>query len=407
MPTPSSKAPVTITSAYWLNYGTRIGAVGATFLVGIVAARGLGPEGRGAYAFAATLAGTLVQLLNGGLSSSFLYYVSRRRSRVGELLALTWLLACVWLLLGLLIRLFLPNDLAGHPTITLLSFWAPIQLGLLLQDQLYLGSEPIWHYSVVQVGGRALSLLMAFAVTNRAPGNVSMFLTSLVAADAATFLIGGVTLATRSGGLRLPRVAVVSATLRLAARAFPVLLLPFLLVKSDILLMRVLRTSAETGIYAVAAQIVDGVLLLPSAFAAILFVSYSSAEGMVHATSAGMHRVGIAMSVIALGILVIGKPVIAAVFGKAFEGAFWPLLLLLPGAVALGVQNIVTQYYSRLRYPPFLTLAWTAGLLLNVSINLVLIPRLGAYGAALASSLSYVLVATLLVRRFHLLTGRR
>jgi Na+-driven multidrug efflux pump len=90
-----------------------------------------------------------------------------------------------------------------------------------------------------------------------------------------------------------------------------------------------------------------------------------------------------------------------------FEGSLVPFLLLLPGTVALGLSKVLSGYISGLGRPePVGVIAITA-LGVNLLINLVLIPRLGIAGAALASMISYCLHALLTVMLASRLSGAR
>jgi Na+-driven multidrug efflux pump len=75
--------------------------------------------------------------------------------------------------------------------------------------------------------------------------------------------------------------------------------------------------------------------------------------------------------------------------------------------VALGLSKVLSGYISGLGRPePVGVIAITA-LGVNLLINLVLIPRLGIAGAALASMISYCLHALLTVMLASRLSGAR
>jgi O-antigen/teichoic acid export membrane protein len=76
--------------------------------------------------------------------------------------------------------------------------------------------------------------------------------------------------------------------------------------------------------------------------------------------------------------------------GRAFLPAVTPLRLLLPGVVALTISKILSALWIREGW--FLMLSALAGgtALLSISLNLILVPRLGTVGAALATTLPYM-----------------
>jgi O-antigen/teichoic acid export membrane protein len=73
----------------------------------------------------------------------------------------------------------------------------------------------------------------------------------------------------------------------------------------------------------------------------------------------------------------------------AFEASIAPLLVLLPGVVALSIAKVVGGYVTGIGRPGVNSALSIAALVLNVALNLVLIPQLGIVGAALASLISY------------------
>jgi O-antigen/teichoic acid export membrane protein len=106
------------------------------------------------------------------------------------------------------------------------------------------------------------------------------------------------------------------------------------------------------------------------------------------------------MGGMALGMLVFGHWAVVLLFGRAFEGAYPALLLLLPGFVCLALLSLLGQYFASRGFPFFLSLYWLLGFATNLSLNLLLIPRFGFLAAAASSSVAYALVFGLLLRRF-------
>lgn len=76
--------------------------------------------------------------------------------------------------------------------------------------------------------------------------------------------------------------------------------------------------------------------------------------------------------------------------GREFLPAVTPLRLLLPGVVALTISKVLSALWVREGW--FLMLGVLAGgtAVLSITLNLVLVPRLGTMGAALATTLAYM-----------------
>jgi O-antigen/teichoic acid export membrane protein len=72
-----------------------------------------------------------------------------------------------------------------------------------------------------------------------------------------------------------------------------------------------------------------------------------------------------------------------------------PLIWLIPGVVCLGVAKIWANDIAARGLPGINMVISLATLLVNISLNLVLIPRMGVSGAAAATTIAYVVAAFL------------
>jgi O-antigen/teichoic acid export membrane protein len=151
---------------------------------------------------------------------------------------------------------------------------------------------------------------------------------------------------------------------------------------------------ASVGIYAVSVRLAELLWYLPNAVGFVIFprAAASKPEEMnvftprVFRATLGLTALG------ALGLAFVGRPVINLVFSSAFVGAFIPMLVLLPGVVLLGGAKVLTNELAGRGYPHYNSLNAGLALILTVVLDLVLIPRYGVVGAALASSAAYTTI---------------
>jgi len=94
----------------------------------------------------------------------------------------------------------------------------------------------------------------------------------------------------------------------------------------------------------------------------------------------------------AIGLVVVGKPLIRLVYSLAFVDAYTPMLVLLPGVILLGGAKILTNELAGWGYPHYNSINAGGAFIVTVILNLTLIPRYGILGAALASSISYAAI---------------
>ena len=389
----------------WLIYGSRLLSVGLAFLTVLAIARSVGPRGTGEYAVGVAAAGILIQVGNGGLSTAALYFAARRPRRAGKILSLAWVWSGVILLLGTLAVPSLTGLGLDRPAALLVAVWAGLQMAVLLQDQLLLAVRQFVESGVIQVTRRFSGFLLTVIAVLSGWRDVRYLFGAAILGDALAIVAGATLLGRRHvHPATFPRRGL-RPFLALGLRAFPVLLLPYLLFRSDVLLLKIWRGAQETGVYAVAAQVIDAVLLLPAAFGGVLFVAMTERRETRAEVRQGVRRVLLPVALTAIVLAAAGPWLLPALFGRAFEPAYAMMLLLLPGAIAIAIETQVAQYFAKEGFPWFLSLAWLGGLVVNLGLNLFAIPRFGGRGAAVTSTVAYILVTWIVMRRYSSRTG--
>jgi O-antigen/teichoic acid export membrane protein len=95
------------------------------------------------------------------------------------------------------------------------------------------------------------------------------------------------------------------------------------------------------------------------------------------------------------------------VLGPEFRAAVRPFWILLPGVIAYSVVLSVAQYLQGAKRPQLNTLVSLVGAALTLALNLALIPRFGAEGAAVAFSVTFAVSAGVAVWAFLSVAGLR
>ena len=102
----------------------------------------------------------------------------------------------------------------------------------------------------------------------------------------------------------------------------------------------------------------------------------------------------------------IGKPFNELVYTSDFSPAYSALLVLLPGVVLLGGGKVLTNELAGRGYAHYNSINSGLALVATLVLDVLLIPRYGITGAALASSIAYALnLMTALV--FYRLVSRK
>ena len=151
---------------------------------------------------------------------------------------------------------------------------------------------------------------------------------------------------------------------------------------------------SELGLYSVSVNIGELLLLIPSAVGVALFPHLAGLDRTQQKTTMALvGRLSFMLGAIGVvGLALIGYPFILVIFGDKFINAFQPFLLLLPGLMAMTLNYSYSNYFSSIGKPLVGGAVFCIGLIINIILNLWLIPIFGIHGAAISSSIAYTVI---------------
>lgn len=167
----------------------------------------------------------------------------------------------------------------------------------------------------------------------------------------------------------------------------------------DIFFLKALRTPEELGQYSFAVTIINYVWMLPDAFKEVLF-SKSAKKFDKENIKLSIHISLISMFGCLCGFTLLGKFLINIVYGAEYVPSYKVVLILIIGAFPMALFKLlgVVLVSQGKRGMHFITLVISAAI--NIVLNIITIPHLGMYGAALASVASYTVCGTILTVYF-------
>lgn len=377
----------------------RLVALGSALATSVVVSRVLGPEGRGYFQVMITLAALGAAL--GGLSvehalGTFYAEWPERRARMraqglmgGILLGLV-IAAVVFGAVQALRVDAVPVD----PPLGLLLAVTQIPFlvaGTWQQRMLLLDGKVLWAGAGTAVGAvgtlGSCAALAAFGALG-STGAVGAALLGSV----ALYVMGGVRSGARARNFRLSDLW---DLVRLGRRFHPGQVALLLLMRFDVLVVAGIGGPAAAGVYAVAVSVTTPVdafaTTLTNAFLGDL---YDSDEVAATRRAVQLFRIN-AIFISSLGLVVgaLAPMFIPLVWGPQFSASVAPLLFLLPGVVALGVQRPLGNYFVRQRLSRVINARSILAAILDIGLCFVLIPPMGVEGAALAATIAYVAYA--------------
>jgi O-antigen/teichoic acid export membrane protein len=162
-----------------------------------------------------------------------------------------------------------------------------------------------------------------------------------------------------------------------------------------------MRTDAEVGWYAASYRVYEGLTYAPSILFAVLTPRFSSLFGHDRSAYRALLTRSLTASV-GLGVVLGGSaalaatPIITWLFGPAYIGAVAPLQILSGGALFVFGSWILYAAALSTNLDRRLLPLTIIGLIVNVLLNIVLIPRYGISGAAWATVSAEALTVSLL-----------
>jgi O-antigen/teichoic acid export membrane protein len=114
------------------------------------------------------------------------------------------------------------------------------------------------------------------------------------------------------------------------------------------------------------------------------------ATGELTALLSRMLRYVVVITVLLVaGVFVLSEQFLTLYFGPAYEASVLPLRVLLPGVLGFAIARVIWPVLQAGGHLRTLLIATGAAVVVNVVLNLLLIPRIGIVGAAIGTSVAY------------------
>lgn len=380
---------------------TRVLGIALGFGASVITSRILGPEGRGQFATAACLGAIGVQFGNLGLPAANTYFVSRDRRKlsaaVGNSLLVSFVLGSFGAVAALSVFTMFPELAPVQGALLWLGLLSvPLGLCLLLMQNLLLAIQEIRAFNQQELSHKILALVLMLCLVPL--GWVSP--QSVIAVGLAASLIVSVqAIRTVVRHLEHRRPHVSLATLRnglhYGLKAYWAALFGFLVIRSDLLMVHMLRGDGPSGLYSIAATCADFLMILPIVIGSLLFPRLAQLTDKAEQWRLTRQTLKTLTPIMVIGLgacFLAAEPLIALAYGQPFAPASTAVLWLLPGILAMSVNTILMNCFAAQGMPPVTVYSPGLALIANIWLNLWLIPLWGIRGAAISSSISYAMM---------------
>jgi len=384
------------------TFSRQVGVTVFQLLFTMILARALGKENFGIYALALMLPQLFMKILNMGLGPSMVYHIARNEISFSSAFKKI-LIVCFWVsLFGfgaeyLVVLQFGEKFFPGIPSgmLMLAAVLFPILLLQELLPNLLLGIQKFKEYNLSYIVFPLVSLIVALLLLSYVGAEVKYALLAYASGQIVSVLWLFMVV-NRNIGADAEITEPETSWVQLFSYSWKVHLsnvIGFLNYRIDMFLVNLLGSPATVGVYFIAVQIVEKLWLLSQAVNTAIFPhlaeKYKRNSRDTSVTEVLGSATFITTAVVALVLAALGSYIIELFFGKAYLESAPVLLILLPGILATSVGRILSNDFSARGKPQLNVYVGVLTVAVNIGANIYLIPRMGARGAALATSISY------------------
>lgn len=384
-----------------INLVTRVLGVVLVLAITAVAAR-IGPSVQGAFALFTAVEGVLLALCS-GFGIALARRVSHHRQRPLALTAAT-VVACV-VLGALLAGPLLALARAGPPAYAGLWMLAVAAPALLLAPNLqglWLGAGRMAPMALLTIAPPAIALaLIGVAALVAAPALEPVLLSWVVAK--ALVGLAAVAVLWRGGHLAAPDFGALAGEARFIATIGVTNLVGLLNYRVGLFVVERELGLAATGVYSIAVVVAELLWFVSGSLTQAVYGRIGHPDrAQAAATAVRVAQLGVAVLLPAAPLLWLGAAaLVPPLLGEAYRGSLLPLALLLPGVLVFGGASALSAYFTNhAGMPQVSARVAVASLAVNAALAMLLVPRLGAAGAALAASAAYATSVLALALRF-------
>ncbi len=384
-----------------INLVTRLAGVALVLAITTVTAR-IGTETQGAFALFTSVEGVLLALFSG-----FGIALARRVSHHGEqpraLVAAT-VLACVGLGLVASAALWALSR-SGPPAyqwLWLLAVGAPALLLAPNLQGLWLGEGRMAPMALLTLAPPLLTLVLLAGAALLAATTLPAVLSAWVAAKVAVGVLV-VGLLWRGARLAAPDFAGLAREARFIATIGATNLVGLLNYRVGLFVVERTLGLSTTGVYSIAIVVAELLWFVSGSLTQAVYGRIGTPD-RAHAAATTVRVVQLSVAALLLVAPLLwaaARVLVPWILGPAYAASLPVMALLLPGVLLFGGASALSAYFTNHAGTPQVPAQVAAtSLAINAGLSLLLVPRLGMSGAAVAASVSYAASVLLLAWRF-------
>lgn len=395
-----------------MTFITKIVFLGGSFIISVLLARLLGPEGKGTVTALFVIPNMMVSLADLGVRQVSAYYIGQEKYTVQDILSSSlflWVITSALSVMVVFIYYVVPftEDYSGILIFIGLAY-VPVKILVSYFNGILQGQQKIGNMNIKVIIDFSTRLfivvilvwLMDMGVVGAA---LSTFLTTFFVLAYSTSIVR------KTAKIKVKYLPGVPQDMFRKGIVFAVALFVLQLnYKVDIIFLENMVGSHDLGLYSVGVTLGELIWQLPAAIGVVLFARSANSKTDKEASNRSATLLRLSWIPLLVGSIVfwiIAPMMVQILYGQEFIEAGGVIRVLLPGIVLMVLFKILNSDLAGRGRPLFALKIYLVTLSINVFLNIVLIPQYGIYGAAFASSTSYTVGALIFSLAYHRHTG--
>lgn len=379
------------------------------FLISVIIARSLGPDEQGKYALFILIPTIIYNLGNMGAGSSVIYLmnhdIDKKFSYLKISLNITYILALINMVVGIIFTyLYFYISQIEYDTKTFIMVIGLIPLLFLnnMYLSIYQSLKMFDKFSLYSIIPKILQLIILTIIIFFADNTIEYTILSLFISNFVILLfsyneINSILKKNTSSDYKVSTKEFLSYGLKTHLANT----ITFINYRVDQFLLGIFTSSYSVGIYNIAIIILEKVWSLTNPIITVLFPEMSSMKDSnkrIEMTTKLTRIIMIFNIFVGLTMIIFMKPFIYFTFGKSYEDTVYITNIMIIGILLMSIDKILSNDFSSTGRPDINMKITNITFLVNLILGLIFIPIFGIFGAAISTTISYVVTFLLKVK---------
>ena len=379
-------------------FSSNVTAIGITALIGIILPRLLGPQLLGKLNSALALAAIVYSISFLGIRSSIVIVMGQKSYDMKQMVSAIFFISLLSILLStsmlLFFLLFISTDIYALSMIILVCLLNPFDFVLSYMSGFSLANQKFKIFNRLNLLPKVIQLIAVLVLIGYFDLRLTAVLFAILISKLLTILITFRSIKLPWPDIRIRHIP--AALFKSLLKYGMVYALAFLLTRLnyrvDLLILKRLSEISEVGYYSLGVNIAETIWQIPIAVGLVL-MTHSAGEKdqkLITAQVCVTLRISLIISVLATTVLFLLTPfLIKLVFGVMYLPSISIVRTILPGILFFVVLKIINSQFIGNGKPELAIYALLPSVIINVVLNILLIPSYKGVGAAMATNISY------------------